>query len=323
MTQERERRALKVAFCDFHEGFDPADNFLLRLLEPHFAVELSDDPEVLFFSFFGREHRRYSCKRIYWTGENYWPDYRHCDVALTFDHFAHPRHWRFPLYALSSNGAEDLVRPADFDAEAELARKTGFCSFLFSNGNPPLRNALFDKLSAYKRVDSGGPYRNNMGAVVPRRETHTFFSRYKFTIAFENSEHPGYTTEKLVNAFRARSIGLYWGNPWVGMDFDEASFLSLYRLGSLDALVERVIALDQDDGQYLEMLARPPLIANRPQDFQRLDAAGLYLKRAIDGDFDHTDRPFFGGDVRSRLPRHAVKAAGRLLGRRGYRWHRK
>ena len=34
---------------------------------------------------------------------------------------------------------------------------------------------------------------------------------YNFTIAFENSDYPGYITEKIIHAFIAGTIPLYWG----------------------------------------------------------------------------------------------------------------
>ena len=34
---------------------------------------------------------------------------------------------------------------------------------------------------------------------------------YNFVIAFENTDHPGYITEKIVDAFKAGTVPLYWG----------------------------------------------------------------------------------------------------------------
>lgn len=34
---------------------------------------------------------------------------------------------------------------------------------------------------------------------------------YNFVIAFENSDYPGYITEKIIDAFRAGTVPLYWG----------------------------------------------------------------------------------------------------------------
>lgn len=135
------------------------------------------------------------------------------------------------------------------------ARK--FCSFVYSNGEwaSPLRKQFFDLLSAYKRVDSGGRYMNNVGG--PVEDKLAFQSEYKFCIAFENSVGEGYTTEKLVEAMMSGSIPVYWGDPSVAEEFNPGSFINVSDFGSLEEVVQEVVRLDNDDEAYLEMLNRP------------------------------------------------------------------
>jgi hypothetical protein len=73
---------------------------------------------------------------------------------------------------------------------------------------------------------------------------------YKFTIAFENSEHLGYTTEKLIDAWLADSVPIYWGNPALGVDLPVGACLSLYEAGSMDKLVEQVLEVHGDRQRY-------------------------------------------------------------------------
>ena len=40
-----------------------------------------------------------------------------------------------------------------------------------------------------------------------------FQHRFRFTIAIENSESPGYATERLMDAFLEGTIPIYWGDP--------------------------------------------------------------------------------------------------------------
>ena len=40
-----------------------------------------------------------------------------------------------------------------------------------------------------------------------------FDRSHKFSIVCENTAHSGYTTEKLVEAFAAGCIPIYWGDP--------------------------------------------------------------------------------------------------------------
>ena len=100
-----------------------------------------------------------------------------------------------------------------------------------------------------------------------------FQRRYKFSIAFENSSYPGYTTEKLPDAVAARTLPIYWGNPLVAREFNPGRFLNYSDYGSDEALVEKIIELDRDDAKYLEYLRQPLFYDNQPNlyyDPQRL-----------------------------------------------------
>ncbi len=210
---------VRLAFVDFWSGFEPRDNFFVRLLSRRFHVVLDEKPEFLFYSGFGREHQRFCCPRIFYTGENVRPDFTSCDYALSFDHLDDPRHYRLPLYVLDAE-AESLVQAADFDAAAELSRKTRFCNFVYSNPRCRTRNRFFRQLSRYRQIDAGGRLYNNWGSLCTPREKMKLLRSSKFTIAFENSSYPGYTTEKLVQAMLANSLPIYWGNPCVARDFN-------------------------------------------------------------------------------------------------------
>ena len=48
-------KKIRIAFTDFWDVFDPHDNFIMDALSENFDVELSDDPEFVFCSIFGRK----------------------------------------------------------------------------------------------------------------------------------------------------------------------------------------------------------------------------------------------------------------------------
>jgi hypothetical protein len=251
---------IKLAFCDFWPAFNPANNYFTRLLSRRFDVEITDRPDFVIFSCFGRRHREFDCTRIFFTGENWRPDFRHYDFALTFDHCNDPRHYRFPLYGASGDPAA-LVKPADFDPTRVLAEKTRFCNFVYSNPLCRTRNRFFHKLSKYKPVDSGGKLFNNLGG--PIKDKLALVRQSKFTIAFENESHSGYTTEKLAEPMHANSLPIYWGNPDVGLDFNSRSFITLHDWPSIDAAIEHIVEVDRNDELYLEYLRQPWYHDNR------------------------------------------------------------
>ena len=262
------RPSIRIKFVGFWDSFDTRDNFFTRLLARRYRLEICDQPDYVIYAYVGRRRKeflRHDCVRIFYTGENLAPDWNACDWAYTFEHTAHPRHFRLPHWPFYA-APEALMKPPDFDPAAVLARKAKFCAFVVSNPLCRARNEFFRKLSRYKPVDSGGKVMNTLGHRVT--DKRAFLADYKFTIAFENESYPGYTTEKIVEPMLVDSIPIYWGDPLVGRDFDTRSFLSVHDQGaftrrSLDDLVERVVAVDRDPRLHEALLARPWLRDNR------------------------------------------------------------
>ena len=81
-------------------------------------------------------------------------------------------------------------------------------------------------------------------------------SKFKFSIAFENSSTPGYTTEKIVQALAADTIPIYWGDPLVGRVFNEGRIINMNKLDT-DQAIKLVMDLHQDGDAYLEYVNRP------------------------------------------------------------------
>ncbi|NBW85523.1 MAG: glycosyltransferase [Planctomycetia bacterium] len=257
-----------IGFAGFWDSFDRFDNYFTRLLARRYQVVVCDRPDYLIHSCIGRgrhDHRRHDCVRIFYTGENVPADWLSTDWAFTFEYDPHPRHFRLPHWPFYV-APQALVKPTDIDPGRIIAAKTRFCGFVVSNPLCRVRNEFFRRLSRYKPVDSGGKVLNTMGSRVDDKQA--FLAQCRFTIAFENESHPGYTTEKIAEPMLVNSIPIYWGDPLVGRDFDSRSFLSAHDCGAqttsamLDELVERVVAVDRDPGLLAAMLATPWLRGN-------------------------------------------------------------
>ncbi|HZZ29113.1 MAG TPA: glycosyltransferase family 10 [Pirellulales bacterium] len=256
---------LRLAFSDFKAAMNPANHYFTRLLREKYDVELSDQPEIVIYSCYGsRENfRRYPCTRVYYTSENLRPNFADCDYAFTFDYCDHPNHYRLPQYALHCDVGR-LVKTT-VDPQKVLAEKIQFCNFVYSNRYCRFRNAFFRELSKYKHVDAGGRLFNNVGGRV--KDKLEFIRQYKFTLAFENSSYPGYTTEKIGQPMLMNSLPIYWGNPLVHRDFNPASFLNYFDYGSPRALIERIIEVDRNDELYCQYVSQPWFHGNRPNAF--------------------------------------------------------
>ncbi len=134
---------------------------------------------------------------------------------------------------------------------------------MVSNPLCKTRNEFFRRLSEYKRVDSGCKLFNNVGGRVA--DKRAFLAECRFTIAFENESHPGYTREKVAEPMLVNTILIYWGDPLVGNDFDTRSLISFHdtppgpgvsQSAALDLLVDRVVAVDRDPAVLAALVSR-------------------------------------------------------------------
>jgi hypothetical protein len=249
------KKKIKIDFSDFWGGFDKTNNYFYNLLKDDFDVIITDNPDYLFFSIFGNKHLNYKCKKIFYTGENMAPPLHYCDYSFSFDYLDDERNYRIPHYLLY-DGYYELQRPKIID---ESLAKRKFCNFVVSNNGCQERNHFYTELSKYKKVDSGGRFANNLGYAVDNKVK--FQSEYKFSIAFENNayrpQHPGYTTEKIMEPMTVNSIPIYWGNPEIGKEFNTKSFINVYDFDSIDSVINYIEYLDNNDKKYLELLNQP------------------------------------------------------------------
>lgn len=265
---------VRLDFCDFHPGFSKTNNFFYNILKKRFDVEICDNPDFLIFSDLKQHvHRVHNCVKIFFCVEDFKPDFQEYDYAFTCHELEDDRNLRLPYYFPIN--PQLLIRKDDEKPEQILATKTKFCCFLtgYANNKTRVRNEFFNKLCRYKKVDSGGRALNNMGTqVAPGAPAkHEFLRPYKFNIAFENHSLPGYTTEKIVEAMLARCVPLYWGNPEIAREFNPRSFINYYDFPNEDAMIEKIIELDQDDAKYLEYLRQPYFHNNLPNEYYSHD----------------------------------------------------
>lgn len=256
-------------FADMFRSFDLKRVeyfFEWRMLSKHWIPILSDNPDILFYSCFGDEHLKYDCTRIFYTPENARPNFNRCDYAFSYDYPITERNYRLPLYR-RWHGYNQLLDLRDPDKVILQNRK--FCSFMVSNPRAIERIDFFNKLSLYRHVDSGGRHLNNIGSPIePGAENKMDWMRnYKFSITFENSSYPGYTTEKLMHALITDTIPIYWGNPIAFLDFNPKAFINCHDFNSFDEVIELVKEIDQNESLYKEYLSQPYLKDNRETEF--------------------------------------------------------
>lgn len=266
-----------VKFVDFWNNFDPYKDPIFSILMNVYGLQLVDlNPDLIIYSVFGNAHEYYQKSlKLFYAAENirynsYYINTKcnvyndHdilniCDYAMTNYFIDHPNHIRISA-GLRKFGFEHMI---SLNNVIPNTNKNKFCLFVVSNGNvgqTHVRNAFFDRLNEYKKVDSAGLYLNNIGYQAPYEEKKyiDFISQYKFMIAFENSEHDGYTSEKIIRCYQSKTLPIYWGNPKIGLDYNPDSLI-LVNKNKFETAIQEIIALDQDDDRYQSVIEINPV----------------------------------------------------------------
>ncbi len=170
------------------------------------------------------------------------------------EHFPE-KHLRI-LNFVASHGPQKIRNEIEKKNQSEEveAGKEKTASMVYSNSKRH-RKEIFESLSQKLRIDSAGPYLNNMenNWTVPkgRQSLIKFMSRYKFYLAVENSRHTGYLTEKLYNALLAETVPVYWGDPNVSDVFNPDAFLDFSNYDSPDELAEKLIGMSREEEEKI------------------------------------------------------------------------
>ena len=254
----------KIAFVDFRKSIIAEKYFITEYLKEFYDIEIVGlkDADYVFYSLQGNKHwfTPERCVKIFYTEENLVPDFNACDYAIGFEWMEYEdRYVRFPIYYWYPYINELMENKHNIPVEKIISEKKAFCSITVSNTNrDPIFSLLFDRLSEYKKVDSGGSWKNSVGVKI--KSKLDFERTHKFSIVCENSSHSGYTTEKIVEAFAANCIPIYWGDPSISKVFNPRAFINVQDYSSIDDVVEIVKRLDTDNGLYESMLMEPVLL---------------------------------------------------------------
>ena len=265
-------KKIQIAFTDFWNSFDPYNNYFINILKKDYDVEVVNEiskVQYLFFSCFGYEHLKYNCIKIFYTGENFVPDFNLCDYAIGFEHMDYgDRYIRMPLYLVDfRDDYEHMLAIRD-----SIKPRQKFCSFVATNNAEAdgMRKKIFDKLSEYKKIDAGGRYLNNIGQPDGIEDKQKFQEQYRFSLAIENSSHSGYCTEKIVQAFASGTIPIYWGDPRVGEYFNEKAFINCNKYETIADIVGEVRRIDSNEEVYNEMI-KEPVVNTSEKSLQQYD----------------------------------------------------
>lgn len=241
-------------------------------LHRHFPIRELPESECLQADFlicdtFNYTYEQFDGVRLLLTSENHPVDLNNFDYCLTHDLRENDRCLYLPfwLYSLMFNPERRaaLQQPrTPLTPEDLRARKRDFCAFVSYNAAAKKRVNFVKHLMKHRRVNCGGPLFNNVGGIVGERveDKLNFLAKHFFSVAYENESSPGYQTEKIVDAFVARSIPLYWGNPKVAEIFNPKAFINAADFRNEKELVAYILELAEDEERLLAMLNEQPLL---------------------------------------------------------------
>lgn len=262
-------KKIKIKYIGFWSDFVPEEFKMTQILRKHFDVEICDDPDYVICSCIGEfyEFLKYPQVRIEFIAENYIPDFNVIDYSISpYPIKLLDRSFHLPQgmgSAKINKYLEQRTRGTVSFDRSILDEKTVFANFCASHESEyNMRGEFFRKLCEYKKVDSIGTYLNNTDVYVKNTDNskYEYQKKCKFTLCFESTAHGGFNTEKIVDAFRADTLPVYYGDPNIGDIFNKSSFIDISDYDSFDEAIEKIMELDNDDEKYLEMLNQPILV---------------------------------------------------------------
>ncbi|MDC0510781.1 glycosyltransferase family 10 [bacterium] len=103
---------------------------------------------------------------------------------------------------------------------------------------------------------------------------------YRFMLAIENRKVQGYVDEKIVNAFFAGGIPVYYGTHEVFSMFNRDAFV-YFDIDHPEPALQRILYLDTNRTAYEEVLSKPILATGAMEKFFSLSKGNGFVKDKI------------------------------------------
>lgn len=159
-----------------------------------------------------------------------------------------------------------------FAPQSERLRSDcGRCKFMLylSSRCFDFRDAAFDAFAEINNVDFAGkckglrpsPAKSHL-QVPPYHhvDNSEIYRQYRFALTMENTKKSGYITEKIVNAFAAGAIPIYFGTEEIFEMFNRNAFI-YFDLANPSAALDQVRFLESNRTAFEDM-QRQPIFAN-------------------------------------------------------------
>lgn len=197
------------------------------------TVVSSYKPDILFYSTFAKRPSGKAPKnqvRFFWTGEdvqNNHTDFKDnligiFDASFGFDYIDHPKYVRFPLWILyyfEGCQSKDQIKQRIDSLNSREHNPKNFAALIARHDKNGIRTKITDlaEKSSGTKVNCAGAFNHNDDDLIKKYDDNKirYLESFMFNICPENTNTPGYVTEKLFQSIDAGCIPLYWGceNP--------------------------------------------------------------------------------------------------------------
>ena len=240
------------------------------------------------------EHRKIITPRektIFITGENIRPNFMNYRFSLSFDldeyygHNCYCPYWYTRIAwpgiksKLSANAKWDTITGL-IDIKNLLSKRdikkvknrNKFCALIARNPENSPHKFIYVHLSLfYKKVDGFGEAFGNL----QKQSKYEILKDYKFSLCPENSFHPGYMTEKLIEAWYAGTLPI-WCGPTNLNELNHRAFINYQNFNQMQDFVNKISILDQNDEEFFDIYEQPILL-KEPKIMPVIE----FLKKAI------------------------------------------
>ena len=234
---------IKNSFTDKNVIFDydrkyPVPNLIVRsgFLHQEGEINSSNIPYVL------------------WSGESYkMPRKTNEEPILEIVSFIDDKAFYLPYMVFS-----DMNFLYDYRNKVYNVVPEKNCCFVASNFAKK-REKFWDVLKTkLDKCDEFGKIRGRQPLDGDWKDLTDTYSKYKFVIAMENVDKKGYITEKIINAYRAGAIPIYWGSDrMIERIFNPDSFINLSDFENDEKCVEYICELANNPLKWLEIKNQP------------------------------------------------------------------
>ena len=233
--------------------------WLKRRLDDKFIIKYDDpNPDYLIYNSFDSQDISQKYKnaiRIAIYTENIYPDMNYADYILAHYHINYlDRYFKQSVFLWKNLKA---IKNKRLEVINNPIRKH-FCAAVITNCKSLFRLNFIKRLNKYKNVDMGGRCNNNIHRKVKKKIE--FLSKYKFSIAMENSKGDGYISEKIVDSFLAGTIPIYYGDYIIDEYINPKTYILIKGEKDVEEKIEYIKKIDNDNQLYFNILKENPII---------------------------------------------------------------